>query len=75
MSCSITASCSAVPRAIVDKVAADLLKVVAMPDVRHRLADQGVDVEPMDSAQFAAFIKSEAVRYAQVIKDAGIKIE
>jgi tripartite-type tricarboxylate transporter receptor subunit TctC len=63
---------AAVPRPLLDKVGADLLKVVAMPDVRQRLADQGVDVEPMTAEQFASFIKAETVKWAGVVKKAGI---
>jgi tripartite-type tricarboxylate transporter receptor subunit TctC len=63
---------AAVPRPLLDKVGADLLKVVAMPDVRQRLADQGVDVEPMNAEQFASFIKAETVKWAGVVKKAGI---
>jgi len=64
---------AAVPASIVSKVATDVLKVLAMPDARQRLADQGVDVEPMDSARFAAFIRAETAKWARVVKDAGIQ--
>lgn len=64
---------AAVPRPILSKVTADVLNVLALPEVRERLADQGVDVEPMDGAQFAAFIKAETARWAKVVKDAGIQ--
>lgn len=43
-----------------------------MSDVRQRFADQGVDVEPMNSGQFAALIKAETTKWAKVVKDADI---
>jgi tripartite-type tricarboxylate transporter receptor subunit TctC len=60
------------PRPIVDKLNADLVKVLADPDLKKRYADLGV--EPMSSTPefFGEFIKSEMARYAKVIKDAGI---
>lgn len=64
---------AAVPKSILEKVGVDVLKVLAMSDVRQRLADQGVDVEPKDAGQFAAFIKAETAKWAKVVKDAGIQ--
>jgi tripartite-type tricarboxylate transporter receptor subunit TctC len=63
----------AVPKLVLDKIGADVLKVLAMPDVRQRLADQGVDVEPMASEPFASFIRAETQRWAKVVKSAGIQ--
>ena len=64
---------AAVPKPILEKIGADALKVLAMAEVRQRLADQGVDIEPMDAAQFAAFIKAETTKWAKVVKEAGIQ--
>lgn len=64
---------AAVPKPVLSKIEADVLKVLAMADVRHRLASQGVDTEPMDAVKFAAFIRSETVKWAKVVKDAGIQ--
>ena len=64
---------AAVPKPILDRVGTDVLRVLAMPDVRQRLADQGVDVEPMPAAAFAAFIKAETLKWARVVKDARIE--
>jgi len=54
---------------------AELSKALTAPDMKERLASAGI--EPMTSTpeQFASFIKSETVRFAKVIKDAGIKPE
>jgi tripartite-type tricarboxylate transporter receptor subunit TctC len=60
------------PRPIVEKLNADLVKVLADPDLKKRYADLGV--EPMSSTPefFGELIRSEMARYAKVIKDAGI---
>jgi tripartite-type tricarboxylate transporter receptor subunit TctC len=60
------------PRPIVDKLNADLVKVLADPDLKKKYADLGV--EPMSSTPeyFGDFIRIESARYAKVIKDAGI---
>ncbi|HSD40967.1 MAG TPA: tripartite tricarboxylate transporter substrate binding protein [Burkholderiales bacterium] len=63
------------PRPIVEKLNADLVKVLADPDLKKRYADLGV--EPMSSTPeyFGEFIKTESDRYAKLIKEVGIKAE
>ena len=63
------------PPAIVSRLNTELHKALAAPDLRERFAAAGV--EPMTSTpeHFGSFIKSETVRYAKVITDAGITPE
>ena len=61
------------PRPIVDRLNAEIQKALASPDMRGRLAKSGVDPITSTPEQFASHIRSEAVRYARIIKDAGIK--
>jgi tripartite-type tricarboxylate transporter receptor subunit TctC len=60
------------PRAIVEKVHADLSTVLQAPDVQQRLNDLVIDAAPTSPEQFAEFIRSETGRWAKVVKDAGI---
>ena len=62
----------AVPKPIVVKIEADMQKLLAMPPIRQRLSDMGVDPDPMGSAQFTALVKAETVKWTKVVKDAGI---
>ena len=63
------------PRPVVEKLNADLVKVLADPDLKKRYADLGV--EPVSSTPefFGEFLRTEQARYAKVIKDAGIKAD
>ena len=63
------------PRAIVDRLNAELHKTLATADTKERLASAGVEPLVNTPEQFAEFIKAETVRYGKVIKAAGIKIE
>jgi len=63
------------PRPIVDRLVSELHKAVASPDLQERFATAGIDTASSTPEQFADFIKSEIVRYAKVIKAAGIKPE
>jgi tripartite-type tricarboxylate transporter receptor subunit TctC len=63
------------PKPIVDKLNADLVKVLAMPDVKEKFAALGVEPVSSTPEQFGAYIRSEAARYGKLIQDAGIKTE
>jgi tripartite-type tricarboxylate transporter receptor subunit TctC len=62
-----------VARPIVNKVAGDVEQALRTPDVQRRMADYGVDVEFMGPEKFAAYIKTEMVRWGKVIRQAGIQ--
>jgi tripartite-type tricarboxylate transporter receptor subunit TctC len=66
---------AALPKPLVAKLNADMVKLLSMPDTQRRLAEQGVDTAPTTPEQFAEFIKSEIVKWAKVVKDAGITPE
>jgi tripartite-type tricarboxylate transporter receptor subunit TctC len=61
-----------VDKAIQNKIEADTLKLLAMPDLRQRLTDLGVDVEPQNSAEFTAFFRAETARWIKTAREAGI---
>jgi tripartite-type tricarboxylate transporter receptor subunit TctC len=63
------------PKAIAEKFRADLVKVMQDPEVKEKFASLGVDAVSGTPEQFGAYIKSETAKYAQLIKDQGIKGE
>jgi len=63
------------PRAIVTRLNKEIVKVLNMPDVKTILFNQGLDAAPTTPEAFGAYIKSERVKWAKVIKAAGIKAE
>jgi tripartite-type tricarboxylate transporter receptor subunit TctC len=58
---------------VIDKVHRETARVLALPDVRRRLEELGLDVIGNTPAEFAAVIKAEIPQWAAVIKGAGIK--
>ncbi len=62
------------PKAVIDRLHADTVKILAGP-ARQRLEVQGFEPDGGTPAEFAAYIKSEIVKWAKVIKDAGIPAE
>jgi tripartite-type tricarboxylate transporter receptor subunit TctC len=66
---------AAVPKPLLAKLNADLVKVLNIPDTQRRLAEQGVDAAPTTPEQFASHIRSEIIKWAKVVKEAGITAE
>ncbi len=62
------------PRDIVNRLNAELIKIMAMPDTREKM--QKAEFEPMSGTpeQFSEFLKAEIVRWARVIKEANLSI-
>jgi len=64
-----------VPKPILAKLNADLVKVLNSPELQQRMEDQGIDVTPSTPEQFLAHVKSETLKWAKVVKDAGLAAE
>ena len=63
------------PKAVQDRVYAEVTKVLAMPETQTRLGAIGADLTPMTQAQFAAFHTSENKRYGDLIAKKNIKLD
>jgi tripartite-type tricarboxylate transporter receptor subunit TctC len=63
------------PAAVIAKVNADLQRVLALADVKERLASQGGDAHHTTADAFGAFMKSEYAKYSKIIAEANIKVD
>jgi tripartite-type tricarboxylate transporter receptor subunit TctC len=63
------------PPEIVNRLNAEVNKIVAMPDVREKLA--GIGAEPIGGTpqQFGALVQTEIAKYAEVIKATGARVD
>jgi tripartite-type tricarboxylate transporter receptor subunit TctC len=61
------------PAGVIDKIHRDTVRVLAQDDLRRRFADIGAVVIGNSPAEFSAALKAEAVQWAKLIKEAGIK--
>ena len=61
--------------AVVNRMHADLVRVLAMPDVRTPIVNQGNEVVAGTPQAFATFIRAEIDKWAKVIKTAGVRNE
>jgi tripartite-type tricarboxylate transporter receptor subunit TctC len=63
------------PKEIIARVNAELARALAAPDLRERLAAQGVEIKTSTPEQLAALTTARLEQMARIIKDAGIHIE
>jgi tripartite-type tricarboxylate transporter receptor subunit TctC len=63
------------PREIINRLNSEIHKALASADLKKTLANSGVEPLTSTPENFASHIKSETVRYAKVIKDAGIRAQ
>ena len=61
------------PASIVERLHRDTVRVLALPDIRKKFDELGLDIVGSSPVEFAALIKAEIPQWAKVIKEAGIK--
>ena len=59
-------------RAVIERVAGETIKILAMPETRARLDVLGYDPSGLTPAAFAALMRVEQKRWTTIIKEAGI---
>jgi tripartite-type tricarboxylate transporter receptor subunit TctC len=63
------------PAAIIARLNRDIVAILHLPDVVARLSAQGAEPVGNTPEEFAAYIKSETVKWAKVVRDSGAKAE
>jgi tripartite-type tricarboxylate transporter receptor subunit TctC len=66
---------SASPRAALDRLSADIARILNVPEMREYLARQGAEVSTMKPEQLSAWMKTEVAKWAEVVRKGGIKLE
>jgi tripartite-type tricarboxylate transporter receptor subunit TctC len=63
------------PKPIVDKVAAEIKRILDLPDVKEKLAEIGAVAAPLTPEDFVKFIDVERAKWADVVKASGAKMD
>jgi tripartite-type tricarboxylate transporter receptor subunit TctC len=63
---------AAVPKPILAKLHATLIKTLNLPEMKARLGESTIEASPTTPEEFAAFIQGETERWTRVVKDANI---
>jgi len=63
------------PKPIVDKMAAEMKRILELPDVKDKLFEIGAVASPMKPEDFVKFIDGERTKWADVVKASGAKMD
>jgi tripartite-type tricarboxylate transporter receptor subunit TctC len=63
------------PKAIVDKLNAEIAKIVAKPEVKKAWQAQGAEPMSMSPEQFAQYVRDDITKWARVVKISGAKVD
>jgi tripartite-type tricarboxylate transporter receptor subunit TctC len=63
------------PRAIIDKLNAETVRVLRTPDFKAKLIERGAESVPSSAEQFSALIQAEITKWAEVIRSSGVRME
>jgi len=63
------------PKDTVVRLNAEMVKIMARPDVKQTLASMGIDAYTSTPEELGDYVKSEIQKWARLVKDAGIQPE
>ena len=63
------------PKAIIDRLNAEVVKIIARPDVKKAWNEQGAEPMSMTPADFEKYLNADIAKWAKVVKSAGMKPE
>ena len=63
------------PRAVVDKLNREIVRIVQTPDTKDRLSAQGFDPVADKPEEFGRYLRAEVDKWAKVVKQAGLRAD
>jgi tripartite-type tricarboxylate transporter receptor subunit TctC len=63
------------PKAIIDRLNAEVVHIIARPDVKKAWNEQGAEPMSMTPADFEKYLNADIAKWAKVVKSAGMKPE
>ncbi len=66
---------AATPRPVVDRLHAEVARVLNTPEMKEKMSGLGTEVVANSPEQFARYLREETAKWSKIVKDAGIKLE
>jgi tripartite-type tricarboxylate transporter receptor subunit TctC len=63
------------PQPIIDRLYAEIAKILKTPDIQKRFAELGLDASGMPPQELAALVKNDVPRLGKVVRDSGAKAD
>ncbi len=64
-----------VPQAVIDRISAEMLRVIRLPAVREQLVAQGAEVNTMSAADVTRWFQDERAQWAAVVQKSGVQLD
>ena len=66
---------SATPRELINRLGAEVVRALQIPEVRESLFKQGISAAPLGPAEYDALVRAQIPKIQKIVRDAGIKLE
>jgi tripartite-type tricarboxylate transporter receptor subunit TctC len=66
---------SGTPRALIEVLNAEVLRILSLPDVRERFSGLGADPTPSTPEKFGTVLKADAEKWGRIIRQAGVRAD
>lgn len=66
---------SATPREVVERLGAEIVRALQIPEVRESLFKQGISATPMGPAEYDAMVRAEIPKIQKIVRSAGIQLD
>jgi tripartite-type tricarboxylate transporter receptor subunit TctC len=63
------------PKPVIDRLNAEVVKIIARPDVKKAWNEQGAEPMSMTPTEFEKYLNADIAKWAKVVKSAGMKPE
>lgn len=60
------------PSEVINRLNGEINQVIALPEIRERFANLGMDAHPGSAAEFADYVRREVAKWATIVKASGI---
>jgi tripartite-type tricarboxylate transporter receptor subunit TctC len=63
------------PRPVIERLGAELQRVMQLPEIRERLLAQGIEPVGNAPAEFSRQVRSELAKWARIVKESGARVD
>ena len=66
---------AATPKDVIEKIGADVRRILQDPAMQTRIAERGAIADPRGPAEFGEFVRTEGIKWGDIIRSAKIKVD